>query len=97
MTKIGKMELLKEFSDVWTTAGVIEEIVDSDISSIVNPLSKSLNDWLNTSTVIDIERIRKIQKEYPSLSYVDSGLISQYRKDYNMCFFLFYHFLVSTL
>lgn len=75
LAKISRLELLKEFSDVWTTAGVIEEIVDSDISSIVNPLSKSLNDWLNTSTVIDIERIRKIQREYPSLSYVDSGLI----------------------
>lgn len=75
LAKIGRLEMLKEFSDVWTTAGVVEEIVDSDISSVIDPLSNSLNDWVKTSIVVDIQRIRKIQKDYPSLSYVDSGLI----------------------
>jgi len=75
LAKIGRLEMLKEFSDVWTTAGVVEEIVDSDISSVIDPLSNSLNDWVKTSTVVDIQRIRKIQRDYPSLSYVDSGLM----------------------
>lgn len=75
LAKIGELKLLKEFSDVWTTASVVEEVVDSDISSIVESLSRALNDWLEVSTVVDIDSIRMIQENYPSLSYVDSSLI----------------------
>lgn len=75
LAKINRLELLKEFSDVWTTAGVIEETVDSDIPSIINSVSKALDDWLETITVTDIKQIQKIQSNHISLSYVDSGLI----------------------
>jgi len=81
LSKINRLDLLNNFSCLWTTSGVVEECVDSDISPIINSLSKALDNWLETMTVTDIQQIRKIQNNYPSLSFVDSGLIVLSRKN----------------
>ena len=46
---------------------MVEEVVDSEISSIVESLSRALSDWLEVSTVVDIDSIRDIQKHHPYL------------------------------
>jgi len=81
LSKIGRLELLKEFSEVRTTSSVVEEALDSEISSIMESLSRSLDDWLKVSTVVAINSIRKIQEDYPLLSHVDGGLIVFCRKN----------------
>lgn len=75
LAKIDRMELLRNYPDVYTIHGVIEEAFESDISSIVNSLSNALDDWLGVEEVNNINRIPKLQHNYPSLSYIDCELI----------------------
>ncbi len=75
LAKIDRLGLLKEFTGIWITSGVVEEAIESENSSIINPLSKALNEWIHIETVNDIKYIKKIQNNHSSLSYVDSSLI----------------------
>lgn len=75
LAKIDRLSLLKEFTGIWITSGVVEEAIESENSSIINPLSKALNEWIHIETVDDIKYIKKIQNNLSSLSYVDSSLI----------------------
>jgi len=69
------IHLLKNFREISTTAGVVEEILRSDRSEIIDPISSSFNKWLKIHSCSDYQRILEIQRENSALSIVDSELI----------------------
>ncbi len=64
------MDILKNFSDLKTTNGVVEEIFRSEVDEIILPISNILNKWLTTVSCKGYKRIHDLQKNNLKLSYV---------------------------
>lgn len=75
LSKIDRLEYLENYPEIYTIHGVVEEAFESEIPSIVEALSDALDDWLDVIEVGKINRIPKLQRDYPSLSYIDCELI----------------------
>jgi len=75
LSKIGRIELLKHQKETITSPGVVEEIINSEIESIIKSLRLALDDFLKTSYAYKPQEIISYQEDHPALSYVDCELI----------------------
>lgn len=81
LAKIQRLTLLRSFSDVRTTSGVIEESVRLEDMRIIGPLCIALKDWMKTIPFHDDRGIKEIRKKFPELSNVDCELILTCRQE----------------
>ena len=75
LSKIDRLDLLKDFNNLFTTPGVIEEALRSENTKIIESISSALDDWLIVKPIKKPQKIPDIQSEYPALSYIDCELI----------------------
>lgn len=69
------MDLLEHISGIITSPGVVEELINSEIESIINSLRLALDDFLRISHAYKPQEIISYQEDHPALSYVDCELI----------------------
>jgi len=75
LAKIGRLSLLRHFGDIATPAGVVEEIMNSEIPEIITAVTMAANHWLPIKVPSDLKRLPTLQQEHPALSLTDCELI----------------------
>ncbi len=75
LSKINRLDILKNLKGIFTSPGVFEEAINSEIEIIVNSISQALDEWLEIKSLEKPQEISKVQEKYRALSYVDCELI----------------------
>ena len=75
LAKIEHLNLLRQFPDITTTPGVVEEAMRSEISEIISELSAAINNWILIRSPQSVEEVGELRLSHPALSYVDCELI----------------------
>lgn len=75
LSKIGRLDLLKNFENLFITPGVIQEAMKSEDTKIVESISLALDDWLSIKSIKKTQDITDIQSKHPALSNIDCEMI----------------------
>ena len=75
LSKVGRLEILRNFSQVFTSQGVVEEILRSEIPSLIQSVSRALKGWLEVRALETNLNNSYVLGHQPALSYVDCELV----------------------
>jgi predicted nucleic acid-binding protein len=84
LSKIGRLDLLKNLNGISTSIGVIKEIQNSQIQGLITESERAIKKWMLVRAPKDPNCVTKIQEDHPGLSYVDSELIVLCKEDGSM-------------